>query len=31
MRQARIEGIIGTVTGILIVIATYLMVVKPGA
>jgi len=30
LRQARIEGIVGTVTGILIVIALYLMVVKPG-
>jgi uncharacterized membrane protein len=31
LRQARIEGIIGAVTGLLIVIAIYLMVVKPGA
>ncbi|HRV59542.1 MAG: DUF2269 family protein [Solirubrobacterales bacterium] len=31
MRQARIEGIIGAVTGILIIISIYLMVVKPGA
>jgi uncharacterized membrane protein len=30
-RQARIEGIMGTITGILIVVAIYLMVVKPGA
>lgn len=29
-RQARIEGIMGSVTGVLIVIAIYLMVVKPG-
>ena len=29
--QARIEGIIGSVTGLMIVIALYLMVVKPGA
>jgi uncharacterized membrane protein len=29
-RQARTEGVVGTVTGILIVIAIYLMVVKPG-
>ena len=29
--QSRIEGIIGAVTGILIVISIYLMVVKPGA
>jgi len=31
LRQARIEGIVGSVTGILIVIALYMMVVKPGA
>ena len=30
-RQARIEGIVGMVTGILLVVAVYLMVVKPGA
>jgi uncharacterized membrane protein len=30
-RQARIEGIVGTVTGILLIVAVYLMVVKPGA
>jgi len=30
-RRARIEGIVGSVTGILIVIAIYLMIVKPGA
>jgi uncharacterized membrane protein len=29
-RQARMEGIIGTVTGILLVVAVYLMVTKPG-
>ena len=29
-RQARIEGIVGTVTGILLVVAVYLMVTKPG-
>lgn len=31
MRRARVEGIVGAVTGVLIVIAIYLMVVKPGA
>jgi uncharacterized membrane protein len=30
-RQARIEGIVGTITGILLIVAVYLMVVKPGA
>ncbi len=30
-RQARIEGIVGTLTGILLIVAVYLMVVKPGA
>jgi uncharacterized membrane protein len=30
-RRARIEGIVGTVTGILLIVAVYLMVVKPGA
>jgi uncharacterized membrane protein len=29
-RQSRTEGIVGTATGLLIVIAIYLMVVKPG-
>jgi uncharacterized membrane protein len=29
-RQARTEGVVGTITGILLVIAIYLMVVKPG-
>lgn len=29
-RQARMEGIVGTVTGILLVVAVYLMVTKPG-
>jgi uncharacterized membrane protein len=30
-RQARTEGIVGTITGILLIAAVYLMVVKPGA
>jgi uncharacterized membrane protein len=30
-RRARMEGVIGTVTGILLVAAVYLMVAKPGA
>ncbi len=30
-RGARIEGIVGTITGILLIVAVYLMVVKPGA
>jgi uncharacterized membrane protein len=30
LRQARMEGIVGTITGILLVIAVYLMVTKPG-
>ncbi len=30
-RAGRIEGIVGAVTGLLLVIAVYLMVVKPGA
>ncbi len=30
-RQARIEGIVGAITGILLVVAVYLMVTKPGA
>jgi uncharacterized membrane protein len=30
-RAARLEGIVGAVTGVLVVIAIYLMVVKPGA
>ncbi len=30
-RQARLEGIVGTVTGVLLVLAVYLMVAKPGA
>jgi uncharacterized membrane protein len=29
-RQARMEGIVGTITGILLVVAVYLMVMKPG-
>ena len=30
-RQARVEGMVGTLTGILLIVAVYLMVVKPGA
>jgi MFS family permease len=30
-RQARTEGIFGAVAGVLVVVAVYLMVVKPGA
>jgi uncharacterized membrane protein len=30
LRRSRIEGIVGTITGLLIVAAIYLMVVKPG-
>ncbi len=30
-RQARMEGIVGAITGLLLVIAVYLMIVKPGA
>jgi uncharacterized membrane protein len=30
-RRARTEGIVGTVAGVLIVVAIYLMVTKPGA
>jgi len=30
-RQARRQGIAGTITGILLIVAVYLMVVKPGA
>ncbi|MGZ8666085.1 MAG: DUF2269 family protein [Solirubrobacterales bacterium] len=30
-RQARMEGNVGTITGILLIAAVYLMVVKPGA
>ena len=29
-RRARMEGVVGTITGILLVIAVYLMVTKPG-
>jgi uncharacterized membrane protein len=29
-RRARTEGIVGTITGVLIVVAIYLMVTKPG-
>jgi hypothetical protein len=30
-RGARLEGMIGTLTGVLLIVAVYLMVVKPGA
>ena len=30
-KAARMEGVVGTVTGVLIVIAIFLMVIKPGA
>jgi uncharacterized membrane protein len=30
-RKARFEGIMGSITGVLLVVAVYLMVVKPGA
>jgi uncharacterized membrane protein len=30
-RRARIEGIVGSVAGLLVVVAIYLMVMKPGA
>jgi hypothetical protein len=30
-RRGRMEGIVGTITGLLLVIAVYFMVVKPGA
>ena len=29
-RRARMEGIVGTITGVLLVVAVYLMVTKPG-
>ena len=29
-RRARMEGVVGTITGILLVVAVYLMVAKPG-
>jgi uncharacterized membrane protein len=29
-RRARMEGVVGTITGILLVVAVYLMVIKPG-
>jgi hypothetical protein len=29
-RRARTEGIVGTIAGVLIVVAIYLMVTKPG-
>ena len=29
-RRARMEGVVGTITGILLVVAVYLMVTKPG-
>jgi hypothetical protein len=31
MRQARTEGIVGAVTGLLVIAAIFLMVTKPGA
>lgn len=31
LHEARIQGIIGTVTGVLILVAIYLMIFKPGA
>ena len=30
-RHGRLEGIVGTVTGVLLIVAVYLMVTKPGA
>lgn len=30
-RRGRMQGIVGTITGILLIVAVYLMVVKPGA
>ncbi len=30
-RGARLEGIVGAITGLLLVVVVYLMVVKPGA
>jgi hypothetical protein len=30
-RRARMEGIVGTITGLLLVAAVYMMVIKPGA
>jgi hypothetical protein len=30
-RRARMEGIVGTITGLLLVAAVYIMVIKPGA
>jgi MFS family permease len=30
-RQGRMEGIVGSITGVLLIVAVYLMVVKPGA
>ena len=30
-RQARVEGMVGALTGVLLVVAIFLMVVKPGA
>jgi Predicted integral membrane protein (DUF2269) len=29
-RQGRLEGIVGTITGVLLIVVVYLMVVKPG-
>jgi uncharacterized membrane protein len=31
LRRARVQGIVGTITGLLLVAAVYLMVTKPGA
>jgi len=30
-RGARLEGIVGAITGLLLIVVVYLMVVKPGA
>jgi Predicted integral membrane protein (DUF2269) len=30
-RRGRMQGIVGTITGVLLIVAVYLMVVKPGA
>jgi hypothetical protein len=30
-RRGRMEGIVGAITGVLLIVAVYLMVVKPGA
>lgn len=31
LRQGRIEGVVGSITGVLLIVAVYLMVTKPGA